>query len=387
MIKKWKTVIIIILSLFLISPIYAEEGRLEVDISFPDFEPVNISGKVVANLIGLRPVEYDGCIKVTSIGGASDLTNKNLGVIFSYLDQTKEEPIMNLDRSLRYNSSYMIYDLSEKIGNILQKDNSGCIYFQASFLKTGTYSVQWELIGDKREDTVKMKYFSIVDPVTYENLRQQRELTSAEKNVAQAQVEASDSLDVTAKETRKLAKFTALLATFTALTAFVASLSILTYIQRFRPVVAFKFDYPDPNNPYALRIWLINQKPMKTKVRLNMNFRVNGDNIQIRDGIYNGEDKWLLNPLDQQPGYRDFFSDIKNHINDNEFTLQHLEDPDISITLISEVHFNSEFGPKDKIRLKGSNYKILWRYDYIHQRWFKEPREPDETDRLFFNWL
>lgn len=158
-IKMIRSLVLLFLILFLITlPVTAEEGDLDIDVVFPEFQKVNVTPNLQHKAIGLVGIGYTGNVTVKSPNKEVDLTNKSLEITFIYKDIQKSE-VLN-QTTLTTNKPVFVYqerkfiysaeindtfNLSQK----LSENEDNCFQFHIAFLEAGMYVIQW----NEKEET------------------------------------------------------------------------------------------------------------------------------------------------------------------------------------------------------------------------------------------
>lgn len=181
---------------FIITPVAADEEALQIDVEFPEFYEVNVSG-TPHKAVGIVGIGYRGKVIVESPNKEVDLTNRSLEIEFVYTSTSSDNSSTNIPPIFAYNQQPFIrsysfndtFDLSKECGRSLNKGESKFFLFNVSFLDTGMYVIQWK---EKEDANYRTIFISIVEPIEYENLIKQSQLLDAEKKSAEASEKAAD---------------------------------------------------------------------------------------------------------------------------------------------------------------------------------------------------
>jgi hypothetical protein len=142
-----KGFLLLFLILYLLfTPVTAREEPLDINITFPAFYEVNISGALAKN-IGVAGLGYPVTVNVSSGNKEINLTNRSLEVIFNYEGFNPQNlPIFSykehFDRNVTFNISFSLADPN------LMLAECGCFQFNISLLKPGSYWVEWFEIAE-----------------------------------------------------------------------------------------------------------------------------------------------------------------------------------------------------------------------------------------------
>jgi hypothetical protein len=227
MAKIWRAHILVFIALcLLLTPVTAAVGPLGINVDFPSFYEVNISG-AKGKLIGVAGVHYPVTFNVSPTSKELDLNNRYLNVSFTYNGPFYGQSVFcykdYFEEKNMLNDTFSLSNLSK------DQLNGNCGVFKIAFYESGTYVVQWnEIVGDNELKPGNAVRISIVEPYEYEALLKQSQLLEAEKMSAAASENA-------AKYSKWMAVITGVLAFFTALLAWNAS-STSKQIQRDREI-------------------------------------------------------------------------------------------------------------------------------------------------------
>jgi hypothetical protein len=225
--KMTRSIIFLFLILFLtLTPVTAEEEPLDIDIEFPAFYEVNISGALAKN-IGVAGLSYPVTVKVSSAGEEVNLTNRDLEIRFTYSRSTPQNRSIFL-----YNKIFIentTFNVTFNLTKELRNGKCSCFQFNIGFLEMGWYVIEWrEILGNEEMEEGDALFISITGPMEYENLVKQSQLLDAEKKSA-------ESSEKSANYSKWGAIVTAVLAGFTLLIVVVSYLT-LKQIQKDREV-------------------------------------------------------------------------------------------------------------------------------------------------------
>lgn len=211
-----KAIIFIFLILFLIlTPLTAQEEPLDIDVEFPNFYEVNISGEK-GKIIGVAGVCYPLCFNVSPSCKEVNLTKLYLNISFTYNGEFYNQSIYSYGNNCNYLETKELEILCDTFNLKKELDNGkrSCFCRSIVFFEPGTYITEWrEIVGHEEMETGKLRRISIVEPYEYENLIKQAQLIDAEKRSAETSEE-------TANATKLLAKITSFLVFATLITAF-----------------------------------------------------------------------------------------------------------------------------------------------------------------------
>ena len=222
-----RSLIFLFLILFLtLTPVTAEEEPLDIDIEFPAFYEVNISGALAKN-IGVGGVLYPVTVNVSSVSKEVNLTNRYLKIRFTYRGSNPEKrSIFSYNKNFTEDITLIdAFNLTKELRN----GECSCFQFNIMFLETGWYVIEWrEILGKEEMDEGRAMLISIIEPMEYENLVKQAQVLDAEKKSAEAS-------EKSAKYSKCGATVAAVLAGFTLLIV-VVSYRTLKQIQKDREV-------------------------------------------------------------------------------------------------------------------------------------------------------
>lgn len=177
-----RSIIFVFLLFFLIlAPVTAEKEPLGINLEFPAFYEINISGKPAKN-IGVAGVEYPLTFYVDFADKKVNLTNRYLEVSFIYEGSSlSNESIFVFDEYFVENDMLNVtFSLSEELWN----GECSSFHNKITFVEPGSYWIQWREIIGKNETPWGAMRISIVEPYEYENLQKQAQLIDAERDIA-----------------------------------------------------------------------------------------------------------------------------------------------------------------------------------------------------------
>jgi len=176
-----RSFIILFLILFVtLSLVSASDEPLHVFIGFPDFYETNVTATNCCKNIGLVGINYTGAVLVGAPRKEVNLTNRFIQLSCSH----QEEKKLDTDRVFSFNTiecfkldSYR-FNLSDELNEtLLRKGEYKNFSFTIFFYQTGLYDLRWK---EKEESKWSVRLISIVEPIDYEQLTKQTEVSEAE---------------------------------------------------------------------------------------------------------------------------------------------------------------------------------------------------------------